>query len=212
MSIEDLRTAAVALAPGFIALKVFYLFGAQRPRSQWEWIIWSVFVSLPLDAFADWSAPHVANWTGLALDLSDAPIRVGAAVLAGVGASLLWRLAGASRWGWLRDRQRDVTDSAFDIVIEDAVRNKRPVEIVVRDGDETVQYRGRAHTFARESAQVQPWMYLTSVHERRNKRKFVEVPGTHGIMFHRDRVERIRILDRPEPAASGPPSGTASHR
>ena len=48
----DLVAGVLFLAPGFLALKLFYLFGAQRVRSQWEWTTWSVIASLPITGVA----------------------------------------------------------------------------------------------------------------------------------------------------------------
>jgi uncharacterized protein DUF6338 len=44
------------LIPGFVALKLFYLFGLKTKRSDLEWTLWSVLVAAPLAATANWIA------------------------------------------------------------------------------------------------------------------------------------------------------------
>jgi hypothetical protein len=192
-----LRDAAIALAPGFIALKVFYLFGTQRPRSQWEWVIWSVIASVPIQYVSD---EYLTDWATAALPFDDevaiAVVRIAVALAVGVALSLAWRYIGGTKLGWLQRRQRDVTDSAFDLVIEDAVRNQRVVEIWPA-GDAEPRYRGWIHTFARESAQAVPWMFISRVEERTGG-AWQRVPGTHGYLFHRDNVQRLRVYQTSE--------------
>jgi hypothetical protein len=193
VNLTELRDGALLLAPGFIALKVFYLFGVQRQRSQWEWVVWSVLASLPLDWVVRQVVPALNGRLHWQVDLLDGAARFFVALAAGILGSLAWRLVARSRWRWFRERKRDVTDSAFDLVIEEAVREKRPIELVTREGEDTVSYRGWIHTVARESSQAEPWMYISQVQVKAAGGKFTKVPGTHGMLLHRDRIERVRV-------------------
>jgi hypothetical protein len=140
--------------------------------------------------------PWVSSWLALESVLTEGLTRVTAAVAAGVGLSLAWRSLGATQIAWLQRRQRDVTDSAFDLVIEEAVRRKRVVEIWPI-GEPEPRYRGWVHTFARESAQAAPWMFISDVEERSGG-EWDRVPGTHGFMFHRENIQRLRIYKSAE--------------
>ena len=48
MTAKDVADSLLLLGPGFVLLKTIYLFGGQRQRSEWEWVVWSVLASVVL--------------------------------------------------------------------------------------------------------------------------------------------------------------------
>ena len=191
---SDIIAGTLFLAPGFLALKLFYLFGAQRPRSQWEWTTWSVIASFPINGAAavirQWTGGIAVTWTA-----PDAPQIVMQVVIAsGAG------LAGALAWRLVRGSKRDVADrirmavgvSAWDETLEDAQRHRRQAEVWLEDGE---RYLGTVRYAGREDNKAEGWLYLTfpEIYDE-GKKAFRHAIGTHGYLVHRDRIKWIRIL------------------
>lgn len=210
----DLVSGVLFLAPGFLALKLFYLFGAQRVRSQWEWTTWSVIASLPI--------------TGLASVLRDLmmvpkadpdPAEITLRLLVGVAFGLL----AASGWQVVRRSSHRTASrirtwfgsSAWDEALEDVGRDKRQVELVL---DDDMRYIGTVRYGGREDNEAEGWIYLVHPEVRAvaidsdapdaSVKKFRPARGTEGYLIHRDRIKRIRVLKKPgeldEPQGGGP--------
>jgi hypothetical protein len=181
---QDLRDAAFLLAPGFLTLKLFQHLGAQRERSEWEWTVWSVLVSLGIDLVTKDPAQKLA-------------------VAVGVGVALVigWRYVGqqSSRATvWLR---RALVDSAWDHTLDEAARAHNPVEILTENG----RLFGRLRTFAREERGAEPWIYLTDVKQAPpDSDEWTALRRTEGVLIHRDQMRRLRVIRRQEaePSAS----------
>jgi hypothetical protein len=206
----QIRDAAVLLIPGFLALKLFYLFGAQRPRSQWEWTTWSVLVSFPIDWSVRALGPNAAAWLHVEPATVDVVLRLVAAIGLAAAAVLVWGLIRASDVTWLVRLRRSVTDSAWDEVLDNAHRKKRWLEVqAVRSGGDT-RYRGWLDTAGREDAQAEPWVYLRKVtRQAESGGAWTELAGTHGVLIHRDQIRSIRIFE--QGASQGPPEAGAAN-
>ncbi len=211
----DLIEAALFLAPGFLALKIFYLFGAQRPRSQWEWTTWSIVASLPLNGLA-WliaglialvlsrpAFPVSATSTPWQPDGASIALALLLAGLAGLFVAFGWRRVRASdneRAVWLR---RQVTDSAWDQALEDAHNKDRPIAVVMDDG---TRYRGRLRYGGREDAQASGWIYLYWPDKRDERtREWVRIRGVHGLLVERGKLRMLQVnLTKAERLSEGP--------
>jgi hypothetical protein len=189
--VSELVSGVLFLAPGFLALKVFYLLGAQRSRSEWEWTTWSVIASLPINGIASVLRDHIAS-----SKTTPDPREIGLGLLVGVAlgglAAFGWQIVRSSsspRAGRLRT---DFGSSAWDEALEDAQRAKRQVELVLEDGQ---RYAGTIRYGGREDNEAEGWVYLVhpEVYDQSAK-KFRDARGTHGYLVHRDRIKRLRIL------------------
>ena len=102
-STSDIIATLGLLAPGFIALKTFYLLGLRTKRSDAEWALWSIIWSAPISLIAAAaSRTTIASIsTSEALPVAFLGWAIVLALLAGVLASLGWR-ATAERWQALR--------------------------------------------------------------------------------------------------------------
>jgi hypothetical protein len=197
MTPSDIITVAGLVAPGFLAMKLFYTFGAQRQRAQWEWIVWSALIGLPADALARWvtgTFTHPADWP-------DWPVDGAVRLLLPCGLALLfawvWReRVKPAEEGWLRFLRRGLTDSAWDEVMDDAVQHERWVEIVTETSSGEVSYTGWLSTVGREDSAAERWVYIEKVqHRPGDGAELVPLVATHGLLIHRDHIKRIRIFD-----------------
>lgn len=157
---NQVLAAGGLFAPGFIAMRLIYTFGAHRQRVQWEWVTWSVLLSLPIKAAADYVKPWaIENGFGESTpdDVRDAVLRLTIALIVAGATIAAWYLIKRSDRGvsvWLR---RNLTDSAFDDVLDDAVIHQRWVWVATKTAGE---YIGWVHTAGREDSGAEPWMYL----------------------------------------------------
>jgi len=176
-AVAEVRDVVLFLAPGFIALKAFQLLGAQRKRSEWEWTTWSVLVAAFLGAAVPGDAARRIVF-GLA----------GALVLA-----LVWRTL--PKWGgrigrWLR---RDLSNSAWDLVLEGASADDRVIEIQTV-GDDNVRFFGKLANFALEEYEAEPWIYLTDPSKKVGNADYAALERTWGVMLHRDQIRWLRVM------------------
>jgi hypothetical protein len=199
-----LRTAGI-VAPGFVAMKLIYIFGAQRQRPQWEWTVWSVLVGLGCDVVATWlvGLPIGVDW--IPIDVGVVVLRFAIALLFAGVVIVAWGLLKHSDEGfrawfkrpdqarvWLR---RTLTDSAWDEVVDDAVMHKRWMEVITTGPGGETAYRGWLDAGGREDAKAEPWLYLRRVKHRRDPGGWTELEGTHGMLIHRDHITRIRMFE-----------------
>lgn len=192
---EQLLTAAGIVAPGFVAIKLFDVFGAQRQRAQWEWTAWSVGISLPIAWLARAIAPEVSARTGLAADVTEVIVAMILAVLiAGIGI-WLWRTMKRSDHDRVVAFRRAVTDSAWDEVMDDALAHERWLEVITAGTEREQAFRGWLSTAGREDTKAEPWLYLRRVQRQATlDGPFEEMPGTHGLLIHRDHIRRVRVF------------------
>jgi hypothetical protein len=177
MNPDNLREAAFLLAPGFLTLKLFQHFGAQRERSEWEWTVWSVLVSLLIDLVTKDPAAKFVAASGLGLAL--------------VG---VWRYIGQQSNAATQRIRRELVDSAWDHTLDEACRNELPVEVST---DDDRRFFGRLATFAREEKNAERWLYLQSVSEAHaDQDDWAALPRTEGLLVHADHIRRLRIVQR----------------
>ena len=202
----EIVAGVILLAPGFVALKVFYLLGAQRRRSQWEWTTWSVIASLPITGAASLLRTSIP----LASTTPD-PWETALGLLLGVEFGALM----ASLWLYVRRSDSRLPEvlrmafgaSAWDEALEDAQRNARLIELIMDDGK---RYLGDLRYGDRDDNEAEGWVYLAhpEVYEPALK-KFRVANGTHGYLVHRDHIRRVRVhLSKMEPEHK--PSSTAT--
>jgi hypothetical protein len=95
--VQNLSDAFLYFFPGFLGLKVFYVFGLRTQRTDLEWGVWSVFLSVVLSVLAD----PVRSWVGVKADdgLYRAAL-VAAGLIAGLLLVVMWnsRLIRTQRW------------------------------------------------------------------------------------------------------------------
>jgi Family of unknown function (DUF6338) len=214
--VTDLVSGILFLAPGFLALKLFDLFGAQRRRTEWEWTTWSVIASVPISVAANW----VRSWFKGQTQPPDSPeviLRIVIAVAFAAGAVYAWRrVRGSTHPRALRFR-REVGSSAWDAALEDVQRSGRQVELIL---DDEKHYIGKVGYGGREDNEAEGWIYLIypEVFEEAT-RKFRPAKGTHGYLIHRDHINRVRVLlrkyepdPRDEPVAGSSDPEVAENR
>jgi hypothetical protein len=212
MATEDVINTILVIAPGFVALKVFQLVGAQRKRSEWEWTIWSIIAGVLIAAGTALArlnfgveVPELklaegdpsAGSPATKLSFVGLPERTVVAVGAGVLGAIVWRLIRQARGPLARRGVMQLTDSAWDYVLDEAVNNKFGIEVVTPGaGDAELRFYGIPGTFAYESAEAEPLLYLRKVHEWTDASGYTKVLGTDGILLHRDNIKRIRVVSK----------------
>ncbi len=193
----ELVAGVLFLAPGFLALKLFYLFGAQRKRSEWEWTTWSIIASLPLTGIASLLRDQSAIQR-TAPDALDTAYRLLVAVALGSLVASAWQYVRRSSHHRAAQLRTEFGSSAWDEALEDVQRSRRQVELVLEGGK---RYMGTVRYGGREDNEAEGWVYLThpEVYDESLK-KFRPAKGTHGYLVHRDRILRIRVaLTKSEP-------------
>ena len=206
MSWDDLLRAVLVVGPGFVLLKVLYLFGGQHKRLEWEWAVWSVIASLPLAAVAGllvtWGEGIKGPFPRDGVEVSS---RFVLAVVVGLFLAWLWSRIRRSDNTQLRVFRRNLEDSAWDFILYEAAWKDSGVEVVVESEDKEVHYYGSIDTYGSEVAGAEPWLFLTFVSQWNEISKQWEVAEdpTVGYMFHKDEIKRLRIVGRsPEYAAA----------
>jgi hypothetical protein len=210
-----LQTAGI-VAPGFVAMKLIYIFGAQRQRPQWEWTVWSVLVGLACNAVATWVLELRLR---VAIGSDDVALllnRFGFALLFAGLVILGWGFlkhsdepfrrpvrSSSQQGGWFKKPddirvwlRRSLTDSAWDEVVDDAILHERWMEVITSGPDGETAYRGWLHAGGREDAKAEPWLYLRSVKHRKDPGGWTKLEGTHGMLIHRDQIKRIRVFEK----------------
>jgi uncharacterized protein DUF6338 len=197
----DVVDAVLYLGPGFLALKLFHLFGAQRPRSEWEWTTWSVVVSIPLNAAATLVVANApAPVAPLTSDAFHVTVAMALGLLSGLVAAIVWRKVRSSQRSeaiWLR---RQVTDSAWDLALEDAQRADRGIGVETDTGE---RFRGKLWYGGREDAVASGWIYLRWPERFDDKQKKFVPTTSYGILLDRAKTKFVRVYLRPgEPQSS----------
>ena len=187
----DLVAGVLFLAPGFLALKLFYLLGAQRKRSEWEWTTWSVIASLPITGLASLARDYFSS-----ARTDPDPIEVVLRMLIGAAAGVVCGVV----WAGIRHSKRDVAgdlrtffgSSAWDEALEDVGREGRQVELVLEDGLRlagTIRYGGR------EDNEAEGWLYLIFPEVFDEELDAFRAAKSHGYLVHRDRIKRVRVME-----------------
>jgi len=132
-------------------------------------------------------------------------IRIGLALGAGVLAVAAWNWIKGASYPWAARIRAYVQDSAWDQTLQDVDDYHRQTELVLVDGR---RYAGTIRYAGREDHKAEPWIYLIYP-EIYDDGSFRKARGTHGILVHRDQIDRIRVLNPPDWAeASASPTTT----
>jgi len=210
MSTEDLINVVLVLAPGFVALKIFQHFGTQRKRSEWEWTVWSIIVgavialtvaALRVDLFTNDVIAELGG--GLTFGTSGVVERFAVATLFGSVLAIAWRGIGSRAIPALSGLTRQLTNSAWDHVLDEAAAQRFGLEVVIDAGDAPgdVRFYGSLGTFAHERDEAEPWLYVQCVRTwDPGKKGYADMPNTDGVLIHRDQIKWMRVTRQGTPA------------
>jgi hypothetical protein len=213
MSLPDVLQFAAVIGPGFVMLKVLYLFGGQHRRLEWEWVVWSALIGLVLLFVSTTLAGIFAFVQGpVPLEAAIGLTSFTLAVLSGAGFAWGWEQAkrvGAqaplpegddSARRFARRLHRWVSDSAWDFVLDEADRRDNGVEVITEVDGKEVAYYGALDTFGQEVAEAEPWVYLTYVYRWDPDKGYLPMSElTEGMLFHRDHIKRMRFIAKDKP-------------
>lgn len=203
MSTNEIIDGLVILAPGFLLLKLVYLFGGQHRRLEWEWAVWSAMLGVALSAVAA-VIIGVGDTVGMAGPVprpaAQTSLSFALAIVLGLGLAYAWRRLGRTAHPDALRLRRFIADSAWDFVLDEAATYNRGVEVILLIGDKEVGYFGSLHTYGQEVSAVEPWIYLEHVYrwDEAADRYTPMSARTVGMLFHRDQIVRLRFI---EPAA-----------
>lgn len=199
MSSSDLALNLALVAPGFVALKIIDLFGGQHRRLEWEWVVWSLVVTLPIAGIA-WAMRQVlALWFAEITppDALELVCRFVVAVALGSAVAAAWWAVKRSRARGPRRLVRFLSDSAWDVVLDEAVRDNCGVAVTVTEGGKPITFYGTLSAFGYETAGAQPWLFLTHVQQSRGHGSdFHTLEATRGLLLHKDEITRVRLVDQ----------------
>jgi hypothetical protein len=210
LSPDFLRDNILLFGPGFVFVKLVYLFGEQHRRLEWEWVAYSLIFGLLFAAGADWAATGtMPTQVPSSQDTSNAALRFAMAILFAVVVIAIWRNVRHSGWRFAPFVRMSLSDSAWDFVLDRAAHGKCGVAVTVKRTDDEGKERetsfyGTLAAFGYETAEAEPIVSLNCVS------RWDPVAGKYvrlsrqkgdGMVFHRDQILRMRIV-APE---SGPP-------
>lgn len=197
MPSSDLRDAVLLLAPGFIALWVYTTFGRRRPRTDWQWAVWSVIASIPLDYVTRWLVGNGPRLVAMPPELADGLTRLALAVLAGFLLALGWNRLRRWPWRWARYLADVLTDSLWDMTLEDAEYLDRSLEVETVDG---WRYYGW-YKVAREDSGAEPWVRM-ELFTRTDPDGVQDIEiGRIGVLIHRSQIRRVTVYEGPKETA-----------
>ncbi len=215
MTWSDVLQFVAIIGPGFVLLKVLYIFGGQHRRLEWEWVVWSVLLGLVLSSISRAVVGVAAfDWGPIPHDDGIVLTSFTLAVVFGASLAYGWERVKRSPRDDARRLRRWVNDSAWDFVLDDANRKDNGVEVITEIDDKEVAYYGSLDTFGQEVAEAEPWIYLTFVYRWDEKEGYLPLSEkTVGMLFHRSQVKRLRFIARDEPALTAEPvlTGTMAH-
>lgn len=210
MTDDALLGALFVLAPGFVAVKLFQIFGTQWRRTDWEWTVWSlvtgvlVAVAIGLTPLRLVPAQEFKLTTALSVSTDGIPERFLLAALLGLAAAVFWRVAIRSSFAGARAIHRRLINSAWDSVLDEVVEHELGVEVGVATGSVVERFFGAVHTFGYERTGARPWLYLSRVRQfDLTSSKFQPMERTTGVLLHADNVQYLRVARRQRAAPSG---------
>jgi len=198
MPSSDLRDAVLFLAPGFIALRVYGIYGFQRPRTDWQWAIWSVIASIPLDLMSRWVVGLVQQRV-VVTDIGEGSIRIVLAVGTGAVLAFIWSKLRFARRLRAQKIVGPLMDSMWDTVLEEATHFGRTIEVETTTGD---VYTSRWFGAAREDTQAERWIGMRFPRLRRAGSTDVdELEEVVEVLLHGDQIRKITVLESPDEMA-----------
>ena len=171
------------IAPGFLLVKAFQLFGAERARSEFEWTAWSVLAAVFIGELT--ASVPLRLLAGLGFGL----------VLAGLWRMLFWSRAPFA--GWLTS---NLTNSAWDLVLEHARTNSLKLEVATVRGDQEVMFYGTlGHWSYEQYSKDNFWVQLSDVYEAKGDSEYEPLDGsTDSILIPRSEIKLIRFANKVE--------------
>jgi hypothetical protein len=170
---DQVGSTIAFLAPGFLALKIFYLFALKSKRSDLEWTIWSLIASLALSA----TAGRFTSSQPAAVAISFA-----FAALVGVIAS----------WAWIRTSQRwpRLRQMAQPMAWDSMIPSKQWLQVVLVDG-RVVSGQPAVVADSAESGQLDLWLtYPAWVVNGESQ----EMPNVQGVWIPAEQIRLIQSL------------------
>jgi hypothetical protein len=206
MTWQDVLQFIAAIGPGFVLLKVLYIFGGQHRRLEWEWVVWSVIIGLCLSGFAGFVVMLGSSIEGpLPREAVEIGLRFVLAMAGGVGLAWLWAWVKDSDDERARRLVRYIGDSAWDFVLDEANRKDRGVEVTTEQDGKEISYYGSLDTFGQEVAEAEPWLYITFVYRWEDGKGYLPMARqTVGMLFHKTEIKRLRFIERGEPVLEEP--------
>ena len=140
---------------------------------------------------------------GLSVSESDLAVvyRFVLAVILGFVIGRAWVAVRNSRKPTLVRLYRSVSDSAWDLVLDNATRKDQKgrllfgIELTINQSGAEASYYGKLSAFGYESAAALPWIYITNVNRWEGvDRGYEPLRRTEGMLFRSDQVQRIRIV------------------
>lgn len=171
------------IAPGFVLVKAFQLFGAERERSEFEWTAWSVMAAVFVGELTDSVAGRLV--AGLVIGL----------ILAGVWRALFWSRSPLA--GFLTE---NLTNSTWDLVMERAQTNSLKLEVATARGAREVVYYGTLGYWSYEQySKDNFWLQLTDVYESQADGSYVALgQETDSILIPRSEIKLVRFAHKQE--------------
>lgn len=207
MSWTDILQFIAVIGPGFVLLKVLYVFGGQHRRLEWEWLVWSVLIGLVLTSISTAFVESFSFVKGpIPRDVVLVLTSFGLAVGGGALLAYMWERVKGSRNTKARRLRRWVSDSAWDFVLDEANRRDNGVEVITEIDGREVAYYGTLDTFGQEVAGSEPWILLTYVYQWDPIRGYLPMSDrTEGMLFHRSHIKRLRFIAEVHPQETAEP-------
>lgn len=213
MDIQQLIEGILLFGPGFLFWKIAYLSGAQHRRLQWEWIVWSVLAGFPIAGVVTLGRSLVAPYVtiGESAAVVEVAVRFVIAAVLGYIAGQFWMGAKRSENRLLRRTVRNIRDSAWDYVLDEASKTDRAgqrvygVQFSLDNDGLRESYYGALAAFGYERADVERWIYLEKVHRWRDGEGYVASDDTSGLLVHADHLFRLRLIPWPPKPGKVPP-------
>lgn len=173
------------LIPGFVLMKVFYLFGFQSKRSDAQWVIWSILATAPILGLA---TALIGSRSWLLL-----PVAITIGVIGGGVLSFLWRRFAPA------GVRSEVLIRAWDNVLGGS---SRWVHVELKDGR---IFRGW-QLYAAKSVETDDLdLYLREPVVVVND-EYVALPDVEGLLLERSEIVLIAVLDHDDPAPGAAPT------
>ena len=180
-SLATFKDTLAYLAPGFVLMKVFYVFGLSTKRSDAQWAIWSVI--------AAW-IPYEFSLRFVPVDLRQ-PASFAIAIILGVVVAVVWH-ALADRYPKVR---ADQSIRAWDLVLS----RPRWVQVDLTDGRTFLGYVRNASASIDADDEVD--LYIGTPKRIEEGKPPIELPNVEGILVRSDHISSIAVFT-PQPTKS----------
>jgi hypothetical protein len=169
---QQVTDTLALLIPGFIALKIFYVFGLQTKRSDAEWALWSILVSAP-----------IAGVTTIVAGANNVVVSLVLAVIIGGLLIAAWRLV-AQTWPTLKAKEQI---RAWDVIFG----GDAPwLQVEMSDGRVFV---GQPKYVASSVDTDALDLYLVDVRQS-DGTNLTPIPGIEGLLIARSDVNLIAVF------------------